>query len=156
MKPPARGFTLIEMVAVVAIVAALAGMAVPVVSLVKQRTQELELRHALRTLRAALDEHKRAADAKEIELPFGSSGYPLTLRSLVDGVVDPRTPERKLRYFLRRMPRDPFAGPDTPAEAWGLRSYASPHDAPQAGADVYDVYSTSQRQAIDGTAYKDW
>ena len=53
MKLQARGFTLIEMVAVVAIVAALAGMAVPVVSLVKQRTQELELRHGLRTLRAA-------------------------------------------------------------------------------------------------------
>jgi general secretion pathway protein G len=156
MKPQARGFTLIEMVAVVAIVAALAGMAVPVVSLVKQRTQELELRHALRTLRAALDEHKRAADAKEIELPFGASGYPLTLRSLVEGVVDPRTPDRKLRYFLRRLPRDPFANPDTPADGWGVRSYASPHDAPQAGVDVYDVYSTSPRKAIDGTLYKDW
>ena len=156
MKARSRGFTLIEMVAVVAIVAALAGMAMPVVALVKQRSQELELRHALRTLRTALDEHKRAADAKEIELPFGASGYPVSLAALVDGVVDPRTPERRLRFFLRRIPRDPFARPDDPAATWGLRSYASPHDAPQAGADVYDVYSTSTRQAIDGTFYKDW
>ncbi len=156
MTKTAGGFTLIEMVAVVAIVAALAGMAMPVASLVKQRTQELELRHALRVIRAALDEHKRAADAKEIELPFDASGYPLTLESLVNGVVDPRTPERKLRYFLRRLPRDPFSSPDSPLGGWGLRSYGSPHDAPQAGVDVYDVYSNSPRQALDGTLYRDW
>ncbi len=156
MSRATGGFTLIEMVAVVAIVAALAGMAMPVASLVKQRTQELELRSALRIIRAALDEHKRAADAKEIELPAGASGYPLNLESLVHGVVDPRTPERKLRYFLRRLPRDPFANADSPLGGWGLRSYGSPHDAPQAGVDVYDVYSTSPRQALDGTQYKDW
>ena len=152
-----HGFTLIEMVAVVAIVAALSTMALPVLELVKRRAQEMELRQALRTIRTALDQYKLAADARTIEVPAGVSGYPPTLEILVEGAVDPRTPERKLKFFLRRLPRDPFADPTlAPAATWGLRSYDSPADAPQAGADVFDVYSRSPRQAIDGSRYSDW
>jgi len=156
-QAPLRGFTLIEMVAVVAIVAALSTMALPVLELTKRRTQEMELRHGLRTIRSAIDQYKLAADARTIEMPADASGYPPTLETLVQGAVDPRTPERKLRYFLRRLPRDPFADPTlAPAATWGLRSYASPPDAPQAGADVFDVYSRSPQWAIDGTPYKSW
>jgi general secretion pathway protein G len=40
---------------------------------------------------------------------------------------------------------------------WGLRSYADDPDSTiWGGQDVYDVYSLSDRQALDGTYYRDW
>jgi general secretion pathway protein G len=152
-----RGFTLVEMVAVIAIVGVLSTIAMPVLQLVKRRSQELELRYALRTIRGAIDNYKSAADARTIEVSANATGYPPTLEILVQGAVDPRTPDRKLRYFLRRLPRDPFADPTLPAAAsWGLRSYDSPPESPQAGSDVFDVYSLSSGQAIDGSHYRSW
>jgi general secretion pathway protein G len=87
--------------------------------------------------------------------------YPPTLQALVAGVplIDeqgrPRNDARL--YLLRRLPRDPFADPALPAaETWGLRASSSPPDAPEAGADVFDVYSRSPLVALDGTRYRDW
>jgi general secretion pathway protein G len=55
------------------------------------------------------------------------------------------------------MPRDPFADATVPAaQTWGLRSYDSPPDAPQAGRDVFDVRSRSDALALDGTRYREW
>ncbi|WP_141678864.1 type II secretion system protein, partial [Acinetobacter baumannii] len=48
-----RGFTLIEMIVVVLIVSILASAALPLAALHKRRTQEVELRLALRTIRTA-------------------------------------------------------------------------------------------------------
>jgi general secretion pathway protein G len=61
-------------------------------------------------------------------------------------------------YYLRRLPRDPLFPDGTvePGRTWGLRSYASPPDSPQAGDDVYDVYSLATGKALDGSAYRDW
>ena len=40
---------------------------------------------------------------------------------------------------------------------WGLRSYAdSPDSDMWGGQDVYDVYTTSEEQALDETYYRDW
>jgi general secretion pathway protein G len=126
----ARGFTLIEMVVVVLIVSILASAAMPLAALHKRRTQEAELRQALRTVRGALDDYKRAWDQGRIEKKPDESGYPPHLDALVKGVKDASSPRATRIYFLRRLPRDPFADPALPAaETWGLRSYASPPDA---------------------------
>ena len=151
------GFTLIEMLVVLAMLAVLVGAARPVLELSVQRTHEYELRSALRTLGGAIDAYKRAADEGRIAKAADASGYPPDLRALVVGVPDARSPNTTRIYFLRSLPRDPFADPQLPPEqTWALRAYDSPPDDPRPGRDVFDVHSQSERHAIDGTTYKDW
>jgi general secretion pathway protein G len=154
----ASGFTLIEVVITVAIVGLLASIAVPMVELAVKRGKEVELRGALREIRTAIDAYKKAWDEGRIERKVGDSGYPPRLEILVEGVEDAKSPNRSRLYFLRRLPRDPFAPASlTPASAtWGKRSYASPPDAPSEGADVFDVYSLSSEVGLNGVPYREW
>lgn len=154
----ARGFTLIEMLVTLAILALLASLALPLGELSVQRAKERELRAALRTLRGAIDDYKDAADANRIERKADQSGYPPALDVLVEGVRDIKDPKAGKIYFLRRIPRDPFAreAEAAPAETWGLRSYASPPDDPREGEDVFDVYSLSEGVGINGVPYREW
>ena len=146
-----KGFTLIELLIVVAIVALLASVAAPLAELGWQRGKEQDLRHALREVRSAIDAYKRAADDGVIEKKADASGYPPTLAALVDGAPVKNKPQEDKIYFLRRVPKDPITGED-----WGLRSYASPADAPQAGKDVYDVYSRSEEVGLNRIPYREW
>ena len=154
----ASGFTLIELVITVAIVGLLATSAMPLAELTVKRGREQELKAALREIRTAIDTYKRAADQGRVEKPTDGTGYPAALDVLVTGVEDASDPEGRLIYFMRRLPRDPFFpdGSVPAAETWGLRTYASPPDDPQAGDDVYDVYSLAPGTALDGTRYRDW
>ncbi len=113
---------------------------------------------ALREIRDAIDEYKRASDRGVIASKGAENGYPPNLEALVDGSPDARASDRqKIHYFLRRIPRDPFADPLLPAEqTWRLRSYASPPNKPMPGADVYDVHSSSDGIALDGSTYASW
>jgi general secretion pathway protein G len=154
----AAGFTLIELLVTVAIVALLASIAVPLAQVSVKRSHEQELRVALREIRGALDAYRQAVQDGRI-LNQQESGYPPSLQVLVEGVPDAGSPDRKRRiYFLRRIPRDPFASDANliDAETWGQRSYASPPDAPQEGDDVFDVYSKMPGQGLNGIAYRDW
>jgi len=147
----ARGFTLVELLIVVAIMALLASIAAPLAELSYQRGKEQELRTALREIREAIDTYKRAADDGKIEKSADSSGYPPSLKTLVEGVPDKSSPEKSTLYFLRRIPRDPISGED-----WGVRAYASPANDPQPGKDVYDVYSKSEEIGLNKVPYKEW
>jgi general secretion pathway protein G len=158
-RQPSRGFTLIELVVTVAIVALLSTVAFPLAEVAVKRSKEQELRLALREIRSALDAYMQAVEEGRVVHPVGQSAYPESLDILVDGVPDASSPDRKKKlYFLRRIPRDPlFTDPATPAgETWGKRSYASSHDTPEPGADVYDVYSLSAGIGLNGIAYRHW
>lgn len=153
-----RGFTLIEMAVVVAIIGILAVGVAPLSSLVQQRNKEHELRQALRDIRGALDRYHQAGETGSLLRQADGTGYPPNLEVLTQGVADVRSPQAKILYFLRRLPRDPFF-PDAraPAEAtWGLRSYASSADNPQPGKDVFDVYSLAPGVGLNGVPYRDW
>lgn len=159
MRTHTAGFTLIELLVTVAIVGVLASLVVPLGEVAAQRAREAELRTALRTLREGLDAYKRAVDAGRVARRADESGYPRTLEALVEGVPDAKQPDRRRIYFLRRIPRDPFfpGEAEVPAaRTWGLRSYASPPDAPAPGDDVFDVYSTSERVGLNGIPYREW
>jgi general secretion pathway protein G len=152
------GFTLVELMVALVIVVFLASLVTPMVITAIKREKEQELRTALRQIRQAIDDYRQAGDeGRVLRLP-GQTGYPRTLAVLVTGSPDVLDPQGRRLYFLRRIPRDPFFTDErVPAEdTWGKRSYASPPDKPEAGADVYDVYSMSEGTGINGVAYRRW
>lgn len=159
-RPSARsaGFSFIELLASAAIIGLLASIAVPVVQTSVKREKERDLRIALRDIRQGIDAYKQAGAGGRIAVLQDQSGYPLSLAALAEGVEDVSKPDHPRLYFLRRIPRDPFF-PDPDAKAvdtWGKRSFASPAEQPEEGADVFDVYSTSTLVGLNGVPYREW
>jgi general secretion pathway protein G len=145
------------MMITVAIVAILASAILPLSQVAIKRGKESELRNALREIRTALDAYKQAADEGRIEQSADASGYPPELAVLVSGVRDIKQPDGRKIYFLRRLPKDPFAPDYLGAyESWNKRSYASPPDSPFEGDDVFDVSSKSEVTGLNGIAYSEW
>ncbi|WP_368737879.1 type II secretion system protein [Massilia sp. CCM 8734] len=154
----ARGFTFIELMITLAIMGTLAVVAVPMAQVAVQREKERSLRSALIEIREGLEAYKKAADLGRIKIASGDSGYPNKLEELVEGVPDQLSPAKKNIYFLRRLPRDPFAAPDEAraADTWAKRAYSSPPDNPSEGEDVFDVSSRSAAVGLNGVPHKQW
>ena len=150
------GYTFIELLIVSTMLLVLASAIMPLTKVTMQRMREAELRRDLREMRTAIDKFKDAADLGQIgatDLKAGAENYPPDLDTLVNGVsaVNDQT-GRKLK-FLRRVPVDPM----TKSTEWGLRSYQDDPDSTRwGGQDVFDVHTTSEGTALDGTKYKTW
>jgi general secretion pathway protein G len=164
-KPrPSGGFTLIELVITVALVGLMAVMALPLYDVATTRMKESDLRHALRTIREGLDTYKAAVEEGRLAGEPETSGYPPSLDVLTEPLeliskrdLSGSLVTRRL-VILRQLPRDPFHPDiDVPAaQTWRTRAYASRSNEPQTGNDVYDVWSWSDRTALDGTKYSNW
>jgi general secretion pathway protein G len=151
-----RGFTFVEILIVTTIIMILAAGVMPLAKVSARRSREMELHRALREIRTAIDKFKDAADTGQIgslDLKVGSENYPPDLQTLVDGVNAANDATgRKLKY-LRRIPVDPM----TRTSEWGMRSYQDKPDATRwGGQNVFDVYTTFDGKALDGTKYRDW
>ena len=146
---PDRGFTLIELVIATMILSVLTMMAVPLLRVTVKREREKELRQDLWEMRDAIDRYKDAADRGAFQTKVDSQNYPPDLETLVKGVD---VQGKKVR-FLRRIPVDPM----TKTTEWGLRSMQDDPDSDSwGGQNVFDVYTKSTGEALDGTKYKDW
>lgn len=150
-----KGLTYLELVATAGILVILAGAVLPLAKVTHTRRKEVELRRALREIRTAIDRYNAAVAQGQIggtDVKVGSEGYPPSLETLVKGVKQVGTVDRKLK-FLRRIPVDP-----TRAQAdWGLRCYQDDPDVTSwCGENVWDVHSKTEGVALDGTKYRDW
>jgi len=141
---------------VTAILMILASVAVPLAQVTSQRQREAELHRSLREMRTAIDKFKDAVDQGLIpstELDPANEGYPKTLDVLVDGVSAANDASGRKLKFLRRVPIDPMMK----TTEWGKRSYQDRADSTSwGGQNVYEVYTTSEGTALDGTKYRDW
>jgi general secretion pathway protein G len=146
---PERGFTLLELIIATAILVVLSTMVIPMARVTIQREKERQLRFDLWEMRDAIDRYKADADRNAFQTKVDSQGYPPDLDTLVKGVD---VQGKKVRY-LRSIPIDPM----TNSTEWGLRSMQDDVDSDSwGGQSVFDVYTKSQGDALDGTKYKDW
>ena len=151
-----RGFTFVELLVVATIVIILASAIMPLAKVTATRNREAELRRSLREIRTAIDRFKDAADLGQIgslDIKVGSENYPPDLQTLVDGVTAANDATGRKLKFLRHVPIDPM----THGTEWGMRSYQDKADSTRwGGQNVFDVYTTFEGKALDGTKYKDW
>ncbi|WP_185236095.1 type II secretion system protein [Teredinibacter franksiae] len=153
------GLTLVEMLVSLVILSILAGAVFPYAKLTKQRSQETELRYALRSIRTAIDMFHTACMEGEIASATDEASrncYPKSLEYLYLGVED-TSAEGQVLYFLRRIPKDPFREPGVDVEDhWEVRGYEDDPEGSWSGDDVYDVRVVHDRVAIDGSEYRTW
>ncbi len=124
------GFTLVELLVVIAIISILAAMAVVQYRNSIQLAQEATLKTNLVRMRDAIDQY------------YADKGkYPASLDALVSD------------KYLRKIPEDPFT---KSSDSWQTVP-AEPDPAnPSAEPGIYDVKSSAQGQALDGSNFTDW
>jgi general secretion pathway protein G len=158
-----HGVSLVELVSVTAVILVLASLTLPVAATFVKRQREIELRRALRVMREAIDRFQLDAGSPTQPGRFpgirtgllnatNEEGYPESLEWLVEGVDIGDAAGTRIRY-LRRIPIDPI----TREAEWATRSSRDPPEALFSdGMNIFDIRSTSDRIALDGTKYADW
>lgn len=153
LKPKAKtalGFTLLELIVAATILSILTMMALPLARVTIQREKERQLRRALWEMRDAIDRYEMAGERGAFQIKVDSYGYPPDLETLVKGV---EAQGGKKMHFLRSIPTDPM----TKSKEWGLRSMQDDPDSETwGGQNVFDVYTKSQAEGLDGTKCMDW
>lgn len=147
------GLTLVELLVTLAVILILVSVIVPGANFAVKREKELTLRRNLRMMRHAIDEYKKHCDAGVFQKEgVDSDCYPPELETLVDGVERIGALGQKMK-FLRRIPLDPM----TKSYDWGKRSLQDDIDSTSwGGENVFDVYTTYQGTALDGSNYSEW
>jgi len=152
-----RGLTLIELVSCSAIILVLASVAIPVANTWVKRRKELELHQALREIRTAIDrfqydaEHNPGMRGTKMNAT-NEDGFPEKLEWLYEGYDIGDAAGTKVKY-LRRLPRDPMTG----KAEWATRSSRDePGSFGTDGVNIFDVRTTSEAVALDGTPYAKW
>jgi len=146
------GLTLIELIIACSILIILASAALPIARKTVIAPKEEELRRNLREMRTAIDRYKDIAGRNLVRVKVGSEGYPPDLETLVNGVEYGSSGNEKVR-FLRKIPIDPMTG----RAEWRFQSVQDEPDSTSwSGDNVFDVHSTSDATALDGTKYSDW
>jgi general secretion pathway protein G len=149
-RKSASGFTLLELIVAAIILLILTMLALPLARVTIQREKEKQLRRALWEMRDAIDRYKDQADRAAFQTKVDTYGYPPDLETLVKGIEVQGA--KKIR-FLRSIPIDPM----TKSSEWGLRSMQDDPDSDSwGGQNVFDIYTKSQGEGLDGTKYKDW
>ena len=124
------GFTIIELMVVMTIIITLATLGLVQYSNSVVRSREAVLREDLFRMRDAIDQYY--AD---------KNTYPETLDALVtDG-------------YLRQLPVDPFTRSST---TWLAVPAETNRNDPSAPPGVFDVKSSSEDTALDGSLYAEW
>ena len=123
-------FTLIELLVVIAIIVILAGISLANYQSSVTRSKEAVLKEDLFRMRDAIDQY------------YADKGkYPASLDTLVsDG-------------YLRRVPKDPLTDS---ADTWQAVPAEQDPSNPLAEPGVFDVKSSSENAALDGSKYSDW
>ena len=128
----ARGFTLVEIMAVLAIVAILAAIAVPVYTKSVVRAREAALSENLYIMRDAIDKY------------YGDNqAYPDGLEILIE------------KRYLRALPLDPMT---KSTETW-TEDFEGPiggDDFSEGAAGMRDVHSGSEMIGRNGISYSEW
>ncbi len=125
----ARGWTLVELLIVISLISVLATIGLASYRNSVTASKEAVLKMDLFRMRDAIDQYY--ADKGE---------YPATLDALVS------------EGYLRKLPDDPF----TRAADWQTLPAEPNPSKPTAEPGVYDVKSSSQDSALDGSRYADW
>jgi general secretion pathway protein G len=155
-KKSQLGFSYLELLVAMIVLMILASAVIPLARWDQKRRYEERLKVALMLMRSAIDEYKKYTDAGLIlQEDVEQMGYPLTLEELVEGVEvgDPQSPDSTTVKFMYRIPENPFTG----ETEWALRSYQDDWDSDTwGGENIYDVYSTYEGKALDGSYYHEW
>ena len=150
-----RGLTYIELLVVATVLAVLAAAIVPLWHWDEKRRRERHLRMTLTVVREAIDHYNRLCnEGRIVQSDVEQMCYPRSLDELIEGVeVTDEEGKTTTLTLLRRIPVDPMTG----EEEWGMRSYQDDWDSQSwGGENLYDIYSLSDRRALDGTYYRDW
>jgi len=125
-----RGFTLIELMVVASLMVILATMGLVQYRQSVVRSKEAVLKEDLFRMRDAIDQYY--ADKNK---------YPPSLDELVSD------------KYLRDVPRDPITNS---AETWQTTPSEPEPGNPSAEPGIYNVKSSAQETALDGTPYAGW